>query len=494
VPRRADLKTGTTCNSNCVFCVIGDHLWTGDRATEQCVAELVASRRTCEDVVFTGAEVSIRKDFFHLLEAARRLGYRNVQVQTNGRMFAYRAFTERAVAAGMTELAPSIHGHVARLHDGLTRAPGSFGEVVAGIRHARSLGVRVVSNSVATRQNMKHLPSLARLLVELDVNQFQIAFPHPTGHAATYFDGVVPRMRELAPHVMAALDVGRAAGVACMAEALPYCQLPGYEPEVAELHIPPTEIVYDGFVVPDYARDRMERGKTRFPQCATCRWEPMCEGPWRDYPEHVGDAEFQPVPGPRVLDGAVVLDPRFARLGEPAPGFTLSTGEGMRISLDDVKERWVALAFYPEDGSPACTRELCGLEQEYDRLSTLGVALLGVSRDGPAAHARMRQQHGLRFPLLCDEDGAVARAYGALEPGGAVRRSTYLLGPGRRIDHLLVAPDLERPAMQIATAVSRFEAPPRPLERGPELLMIRRKPRPAAEVERELGLHDVEHN
>ena len=41
--RRADLKTGTTCNSNCVFCVIGDQLFTGDRSTEECVAELEAS-------------------------------------------------------------------------------------------------------------------------------------------------------------------------------------------------------------------------------------------------------------------------------------------------------------------------------------------------------------------------------------------------------------------------------------------------------------------
>ena len=51
--RRADLKTGTTCNSNCVFCVIGDQLFTGDRSTEDCIAELQASRATCVDVVFT---------------------------------------------------------------------------------------------------------------------------------------------------------------------------------------------------------------------------------------------------------------------------------------------------------------------------------------------------------------------------------------------------------------------------------------------------------
>jgi MoaA/NifB/PqqE/SkfB family radical SAM enzyme len=131
--RRADLKTGTTCNSNCVFCVIGDQLFTGDRSTEDCIAELRASRATCDDVVFTGAEVTIRPDFFTLVRAAARLGYESIQIQTNGRMFAYREFCERAIAAGANEFAPAIHGHEAKLHDGLTRAPGYFFQFTTGM-------------------------------------------------------------------------------------------------------------------------------------------------------------------------------------------------------------------------------------------------------------------------------------------------------------------------------------------------------------------------
>ena len=50
--------------------------------------------------------------------------------------------------------------------------------------------------------------------VDLGVAQFQLAFPHPTGHAATYFNGVVPRMSEIAGFVHQALAIGRDAGVA----------------------------------------------------------------------------------------------------------------------------------------------------------------------------------------------------------------------------------------------------------------------------------------
>jgi MoaA/NifB/PqqE/SkfB family radical SAM enzyme len=453
--RRADLKTGYDCNSNCVFCVIGDKLFTGNRPLAECVEELRQSRKTCDDVVFTGAEVTIRPDFFALVAAAKRLSYRNIQIQTNGRMFAYIDFCKKAIAAGANEFSPSIHGHTAKLHDGLTRSEGSFDQIVAAIRNLRALGQRIVTNTVATKQNARHLPALAQMLVELGVDQFQIAFPHPTGHAHTYFRGVVPRMSVLAPYVSESLRIGRAAGVACMAEAMPYCQLPGWEQSIAELHIPPTEIVYDGFVVPDYKRDRMERGKTRFPQCATCRFEPMCEGPWREYPEELGSDEFQPVAGPRVVDTLVMLDDRFDMLGKPAP----------RVPPSD--DKWLALVFLPEPGTPACDAQLRSCQ------------LPNAVTISPKPGARIL------------DDGSWSRDYRIIQDG-RFRRTTYLLGPDRKIDHILVEPDVQRHSAQILDAIRRYEAPPRPLERGEELVVLRRKP--AAEVAAELKLTpDHEH-
>jgi MoaA/NifB/PqqE/SkfB family radical SAM enzyme/peroxiredoxin len=455
VGRRADLKTGYDCNSNCLFCVIGDKLFTGDRTTQECLRELEQSRATCDDVVFTGAEVTIRRDFFVLVRAAKTLGYRNIQIQTNGRMMAYRRFCEQTVEAGANEFSPSIHGPTAKIHDALTRARGSFDQIIAAIEHLVALRQRVVTNTVVAKQNARHLPALARMLVDLGVAQFQLAFPHPTGHAATHFDQVVPRMEEVRPFVHEALRIGIEAGVACMAEAMPYCQMIGLERHVAELHIPPTEIVYDGYVVPDYAEDRMERGKTRFTQCASCRYEPICEGPWREYPERVGSAEFLPVNGPRIVDTAVVLDPRFALLGEPAPAMPRDTP-------------WLAIAFYPEDGSPACTTQLCGLQAEVAALRERGVAIVGVSPDDAASHERFATAHGLAFPLLPDPDRTLHRAF------AVDGRSTYILDAQHRIAHVLVDVDVRRHAAQILAAIDRLQAGPRPLLPTRDLVVLRR--------------------
>ena len=455
--RRADLKTGYDCNSNCLFCVIGDKLFTGDRTTQECLRELEQSRSTCDDVVFTGAEVTIRRDFFALVKAAKTLGYRNIQIQTNGRMMAYRKFCEQAIAAGANEFSPSIHGPNAKIHDALTRARGSFEQIVAAIEHLVALRQRVVTNTVIAKQNARHLPELARMLVDLGVAQFQLAFPHPTGHAATYFEQVVPRMEEVRPFVHEALRIGIEAGVACMAEAIPYCHMIGLERHVAELHIPPTEIVYDGYVVPDYAADRMQRGKVRFPQCASCRYEPICEGPWREYPEQLGNAEFQPVSGARIVDTAVVLDPRFDLLGTQVPELGLPR-----------ESPWLALAFYPEDGSPACTLQMCGLQARLSALRERGVELVGVSPDGAASHERFAAAHGLAFRLVPDPDRALHRAL------RAASRSTYLVDTSGRIAHVLVDVDVRGHASQILAAIDRLEAGPRPLAPAGDLVVLRR--------------------
>jgi cyclic pyranopterin phosphate synthase len=461
--RRADLKTGTTCNSNCVFCVIGDQLFTGDRSTEACIAELRESRKTCVDVVFTGAEVSIRPDFFHLLRAAKRLGYERIQIQTNGRIFVYREFCERAIAAGANEFAPAIHGHIAKLHDGLTRAPGSFAQIVAAIRHMVELGVPVISNTVVTKQNAKHMPALAQMLVDLGVAQFQLAFPHPTGHAATYFGGVVPRMAEVAAYVHAALDIGRRAGVLGMAEAMPYCMMAGHEDQVGELHIPPTEIVYDGYVVPDYASDRMDRGKVRFAQCATCRFEPICEGPWKEYPARMGDAEFVPVAGARVVDPRVILAGRLGMIGAAAP--TEVDGAG-----------WRAVCFVPEAGSPSCTSELCSIDAAHDVLVGKGIVVHVVAPNDDGVVRAWAQRHGSRATMIADPQRTLARQW------GVQGRTSFLVDPEGRVAHVLVDVDTANHGAQLARAFDLLHAPPRPLGQSHDLVTLRRGNVPVATV------------
>jgi len=298
VAERIDLKVGFACNNHCHFCVQGDkRLKWGAKPAEELRRVLEQGRPAAHAVVFTGGEPTLRKDILDLVAYAKALGYTTIQIQTNGRMFAHKRFCEQIIAAGANEFSPALHGHVAALHDYLVSVPGAWSQTVQGIKNLKALGQFVITNSVVTKSNYRHLQDLARLLVALGVDQFQFAFVHPTGTAGKEFFSVVPRMAMAAPYIAAGLDVGLRAGRRVTTEAVPYCIIPGYEACVVEKYIPRTAVYDAECTIPDYTKYRHEEGKAKGPLCPKCRYFAECEGPWREYPEKYGWEEFVPVLG-----------------------------------------------------------------------------------------------------------------------------------------------------------------------------------------------------
>ena len=97
-------------------------------------------------------------------------------------------------------------------------------------------------------------------------------------------------------------------------------------------------------------------------------------------------------------------------VGAPAPGIALPDATGTIHDLSDQRGRWTVLYFYPKADTPGCTTQSCGLR---DVLPDVGdTAVIGISPDPPARQAKFDTKYGLGFPLLADEDHAVADAYG----------------------------------------------------------------------------------
>jgi len=294
--KRVDIKTGFLCNNNCLFCVQADNKCKGNRSIEDIKNNLDECKDRCQEVVLTGGEVTIRKDFLEIIKYARGIGYPGVQIQSNGRMFSSLGFCKKVIDAGATSFALALHGYSEEQHDGLTKAQGSFKQTVEGIRNLKSLGAYVLLNTVVVKQNYKDLEKIAKLLVSLDVDQFQLAFVHAMGNAWLNYDEVVPRMSDAAPYIHKGLQIGIEAGKSVMAEAMPYCMMKGYEDYVAEKFIPDSEIRGLNFQnTDDFSFLRKNHGKVKFPQCKECKFDSVCEGPWNDYPKKMGEEEFKAV-------------------------------------------------------------------------------------------------------------------------------------------------------------------------------------------------------
>ena len=124
---------------------------------------------------------------------------------------------------------------------------------------------------------------------------------------------------------------------------------------------------------------------------------------------------------------------RPLRVGEPAPTFDASDGEGTRWSTHGLAGRAFVLYFYPQDETPGCVAEACAFRDEHAAFAALDVLVLGVSRDDDASHRAFAKNRRIPFPLLCDPTGAIHAAYGAVMLGGLPRRVSYLIGADLRV-------------------------------------------------------------
>ena len=119
-------------------------------------------------------------------------------------------------------------------------------------------------------------------------------------------------------------------------------------------------------------------------------------------------------------------------IGAPAPEFELSDQTGQLHSLEDYRDQWVVLYFYPKDETPGCTTEACEFRDNIFEFRKINVQILGVSFDDVESHRKFAENYDLPFPLLADTEGNAAEAYGVKTKmlGMTIaKRQTFLIDP-----------------------------------------------------------------
>lgn len=157
-------------------------------------------------------------------------------------------------------------------------------------------------------------------------------------------------------------------------------------------------------------------------------------------------AEKSPVSGEAVKQGMSEMPHKLrARVGEPAPDFTLDAVVGKdfkKVSLGDYRGKWVVLFFYPLDFTFVCPTEIKGFNRALDQFGKLNAVVLGASVDSKYSHLAWIQRGDLgklEFPLLSDLKKEVARRYGILdEKEGVALRGLFIIDPEGVLQYELV--------------------------------------------------------
>lgn len=128
--------------------------------------------------------------------------------------------------------------------------------------------------------------------------------------------------------------------------------------------------------------------------------------------------------------------------GDTAPDFSIP-GDTGPVSLAAHKGKKLVLYFYPKDDTPGCTTEGKDFSALAAKFAAADTAVVGVSRDSVAAHAKFRAKHGLAVGLGADDDGKVTEAYGVWVEKSmygkkymGIERSTFLIGRDGKVAQL----------------------------------------------------------
>ncbi len=148
-------------------------------------------------------------------------------------------------------------------------------------------------------------------------------------------------------------------------------------------------------------------------------------------------------------------------VGSPAPEFELSDQDGHLHSLEDYRNQWVVLYFYPKDETPGCTTEACEFRDNIFAFREIGAQILGVSLDDVESHRKFSEKHGLPFPLLADSSGEASIAYGVktrMFGMTVAKRQTFLIAPDGSIAKHYVSVDPDEHSAQVLADLKELGA------------------------------------
>lgn len=121
------------------------------------------------------------------------------------------------------------------------------------------------------------------------------------------------------------------------------------------------------------------------------------------------------------------------KVGDKAPGFDLRTDSDRTWTLTEhVGKKWIVIYFYPGDFTPGCTAQANAFRDAMNKLTEMGVEVVGVSGDSVKTHELFKKAQKLNFTLLADEEGVVSKKFGVpFGKGGKVKAKD---GDGKPIE------------------------------------------------------------
>ena len=137
-------------------------------------------------------------------------------------------------------------------------------------------------------------------------------------------------------------------------------------------------------------------------------------------------------------------------VGDEAPDFTapLANGDVAEVTLSEaVTDGPVVLAFFPGAFTSVCSHEMESFDDRLGAFAEAGATVYGVSIDTPFAQNAFRDDLGLDFALISDNDRDIIDAYDiamdftTLGVHNLAKRAVFVIDDDRTVTYAWVSDD-----------------------------------------------------
>ncbi len=144
------------------------------------------------------------------------------------------------------------------------------------------------------------------------------------------------------------------------------------------------------------------------------------------------------------------------KVGDKAPIDLGIDQSGVSHKLTDYSGKKIVVFFYPKANTPGCTAEACDLRDNYDKFTSQGYAILGVSADDAKRQTNFREKYNFPFPLIADTDRNLINAFGVWgekkfmgKVYDGIHRTTFIIDEEGIIEEVITKVKTKEHASQI---------------------------------------------
>lgn len=290
------MNASNKCNNSCLHCSLKQKKESEMIDAGRFIELLRRNKDLVDSLFLKDGELAIRKDFFLLMEKALECNFREIRLETNGRIFAYKEFCERLINLANTKNDNSeltkllfvikLQGPTAEIHDSITQVKNSFQQTLHGIKNLVSLKQKIIVNIPISKLNYKLLPSIISLIKNIDENiKILISVIEPEAESKENFWKVMPVFSELKEdNYLEKAIRDNARRIILDSMTIPFCLFPNLvelQSCLVSCNHNTSLIVNDDSLDSHYQREFDT--KTKENQCNECEYSCICSGFNKEY-------------------------------------------------------------------------------------------------------------------------------------------------------------------------------------------------------------------